>query len=305
MPAWPGWLVAVIGGISMVTGLGGAGAVAQGQLEVANPAVFDAAMIGGGIAFTFGLVYASIRSLRLRRFLPPERYRGPSPVILLLLAVVGAMVAQLPFIGDVVAWMEGREQSDAASFVLLTSTQAGLLLVTGLFVALPRALPGAPPLAGGKVGRSIGLGLAWGIAGWVVATAVGFAITVLFREIGLEPDTQLVEEALNSLNPVIVAFAAIVVAPIAEETFFRGVVYNAWRREHGRRIATYGSALLFAVIHVALISLLPIFLLGIGLAVLYERTRSLLAAIVMHAAFNTISVALTLLERYEVITLPT
>ena len=65
------------------------------------------------------------------------------------------------------------------------------------------------------------------------------------------------------------------------------------------------SAVLFAVIHFSLLGLVPIFLLGLWLAWLYERTHSLLASIVLHATFNGISVALALLVRFDVIQLPT
>jgi membrane protease YdiL (CAAX protease family) len=91
---------------------------------------------------------------------------------------------------------------------------------------------------------------------------------------------------------------------VAEEAFFRGVVFNAWRREAGRRWAFFGSAALFAAIHLSLLSLMPIFLLGIGLAWVYDRTKSLLAPMVMHATVNGISVALALLVRFDVLRLP-
>jgi membrane protease YdiL (CAAX protease family) len=55
---------------------------------------------------------------------------------------------------------------------------------------------------------------------------------------------------------------------------------------------------------VSLISLLPIFLLGLALAWIYERTGSLLAPIAMHATVNGISVALALLVRFDLVQLP-
>ena len=96
------------------------------------------------------------------------------------------------------------------------------------------------------------------------------------------------------LDPWLVVLAIVLFAPIAEELFFRGIVFNAWRREASRRWAYIGSAALFAVIHLSLVSLVPIFLLGLALAWVYERTGSLLAPIAMHATVNGISVALAL-----------
>ena len=68
--------------------------------------------------------------------------------------------------------------------------------------------------------------------------------------------------------------------------------------------AYIGSAALFAVIHLSLASLLPIFLLGIALAWVYERTGTLLAPIVMHATVNGISVAAALALRFGVFDVP-
>jgi membrane protease YdiL (CAAX protease family) len=87
------------------------------------------------------------------------------------------------------------------------------------------------------------------------------------------------------------------VAPVAEEIFFRGVAYNAWERERGPWVAVLGSAALFAAIHGSLFAAVPIFALGVTLALLYRRTGSLAATIAMHAGFNAISVAIALLVR--------
>jgi len=101
-----------------------------------------------------------------------------------------------------------------------------------------------------------------------------------------------------------VVLAIVVIAPIAEELFFRGIVFNAWLRETGRVPAYVGSAALFALIHLSLASLLPIFLLGLALAWVYERTGTLLAPIVMHATVNGISVAAALAFRFGVFDVP-
>jgi uncharacterized protein len=304
-PAWPGWLVALVGGLVAVAGFGALALEATGELVIQNPEVLVGAMIAGSIAATFGLVYECVRSIHVRRWLPLERYRGPSPLILLLLAVVAATAAAVPFSDDVMKLFEGGEISTLGSIVLLTSTQAALLLVTALFVTWPRTLAGSPPFDGGRLARSIALGIGWGVVAWIVANAIGVGIAMIFEALDVPPEPQAAERALEVLDPVIAVVAIVGFAPLAEEIFFRGVAYAGWRREHGVRRATIGSAVLFAVIHFSLLGLVPIFLLGLWLAWLYERTRSLLSSIVLHATFNGISVAIALLARYDVIQLPT
>jgi membrane protease YdiL (CAAX protease family) len=102
---------------------------------------------------------------------------------------------------------------------------------------------------------------------------------------------------------ILVAF--LLVAPAAEEVFFRGVVYNAWERERGPWVAVIGSAALFAAIHASLFAMVPIFALGVILALLYRSTGSLAATIALHAGFNAISVTIALLVRQGILTLPT
>ena len=78
----------------------------------------------------------------------------------------------------------------------------------------------------------------------------------------------------------------------------------AWLREAGRMWAYVGSAALFAAIHLSLESLLPIFLLGLALAWVYQRTGNLLAPITMHATVNGISVAIALAVRFGILDVP-
>ena len=115
---------------------------------------------------------------------------------------------------------------------------------------------------------------------------------------------QAAEEAINTIEPWLVVLPIVVLAPIAEEIFFRGIVFNALLREAGPRWAFLGSATLFAIVHASVVAFVPILLLGLALAWVYRRTQSLLAAIVVHATFNGMSVLLALLQRYEVIGLP-
>lgn len=303
MPRWPGWVLSVSGAIFGLGALGTAAVVASGQLR-ADPDALGILALLGGLLFVAGLVYTAIRQLRVRSHLPPERYRGPSAFLLLALVLVVATVANLPFGSDVAALLVGDgELTLLGAIVILVSTQLALLLVAWLFVQLPRALSGLP-MPGPNATRALRLGFGWGIVAWFGSTVVIAAVASLLEAIGMPPPVQTAERAVALLDPVLVVLAVVVLAPIAEEVFFRGVVYNAWLRESGPRFAAIGSSLLFSVIHLSLVSLLPIFLLGLALAWVYRRTGNLLAPIAMHATVNGISVALAFLVRFELVRLP-
>lgn len=79
------------------------------------------------------------------------------------------------------------------------------------------------------------------------------------------------------------------VVPAGEELFFRGFVYGTLRR-WGRVLATLLSAFFFAAVHQQVVHFLPIFLLGILLALLYERSGSLLPPVLVHGVNNVVAI---------------
>lgn len=304
MPRWPGLLM-VIGGALLA--MGALVAVELYRLDYldADPRVLAILALVGALAFAAGLVYAAIRQLRVRRVLPPERYRGPSVFILLALALLVAGVLNIPFTDDAIALIDGvGELTFLGGIVILTSTQIGLLVVSWLLVYRPRALSALPSFPGRHPGGALLAGVGWGVLAWIGSTIAIVAVGWLLEQLGQPPQPEAAEQAIARLDPWVVIVAVVILAPIAEEIFFRGVVFNAWLREGGRRWAYIGSAALFAAIHLSLLSLLPIFLLGLALAWVYQRKGNLLAPIAMHATVNGISVALALLVRFEIVKLP-
>ncbi|HSI98923.1 MAG TPA: type II CAAX endopeptidase family protein [Patescibacteria group bacterium] len=305
MPRWPGPVLAIGGALLAVVALGTGSLALDGQLGGTDPVVLAWLTVLGALAFTAGLLYSAVRQLRIRRFLAPERYRGPSVLVLLALVLVLASVITAPFGADAAALLLGSgELSLMGSIVLLVSTQAALLIVSWLLVFRPNAMAALPSFPGPDPGRAVRMGLGWGVVAWIVASLASAAVVTLLEALGLDVAPQAAEQALGLVEPWVAVLAIVILAPIAEELFFRGVVFNALLRERGPRLAYIGSAALFAVIHLSIVALLPIFLLGLALAWVYDRTGSLLAPIVMHAVVNGISVAIALLVRFEVIGLP-
>lgn len=285
-------------------------------LPTRDRAVLTLAMlIGGALAAVSGLVLNAVRAVVVREALPLSRYRGPSVIVLLLLAQVASAVGSAAAIGDLQAIEGGGPISVGGALLLLTITQIGLVAAAIGFVAIPNALAGMRLLPQRGALRSVGLGLLLAIPAWIGVTLVGYILTRVLELLGQQPEPGVVEEAIARVDPTVLVLAIVLVAPVAEEIFFRGVVMNAWLREYGERRAVLGSAALFAIIHAnpsgwpafisSLSSVVPIFGLGIGLAVLYRRTGSLLSSMALHAGFNAISLTLALLARLNGWDLPT
>ena len=58
--------------------------------------------------------------------------------------------------------------------------------------------------------------------------------------------------------------------------------------------ATLASAAVFAILHPAL-AIVPVFAMGVCAALVYERTRSLLAPMLVHAVYNACIVGVPML----------
>ena len=87
---------------------------------------------------------------------------------------------------------------------------------------------------------------------------------------------------------------AIVFAPVLEEFIFRGYLLNRWTLRFGALPAMLLSSGLFAILHP---DVLGAFVFAIIMSLLYMKTRSLLAPMVVHAANNIIAVILEWLDR--------
>ncbi len=257
-----------------------------------------------GLAILVGLVANAARSLVVRQDLPENRYRGPSLIVMLVLGIIAANLVAISAARDVAALLGGGDLSAFGTVVILTVTQLGLLGSASLFVAAPQALAGVRLLPERGLWRSVVLGLGLSIPAWIGAQLIGAVIIRLLELVGMRPDAGVAEEALARADPAILVVALVIVAPIAEEIFFRGVVYNAWLREYGPTRALSGSAVLFGFIHGSVFLFVPILALGVVLALVYRRTGSLPAAIALHAGFNGITVALGLLVRFGILDLP-
>jgi uncharacterized protein len=136
----------------------------------------------------------------------------------------------------------------------------------------------------------IGAGVVTALAGLVAAQIATQIVISIWEGAAGHPIKQ--PEQLPSLHGagqlVLAAFAVIIVAPFAEELFFRGFLYQALRRWRGVTQAILLSAAVFAISHGAPLLIVGIFPLGIILAYMFQRRDSLVTTIAAHMTYNTI-----------------
>lgn len=92
--------------------------------------------------------------------------------------------------------------------------------------------------------------------------------------------------SLRDLGLLLILVA--VIAPIAEELFFRGMLYPVLRRRWSPQVAIVVNGFLFALIHFIPILIPGLFLVGMILAWVRERSGSLIPCMLVHALQNTV-----------------
>jgi membrane protease YdiL (CAAX protease family) len=131
------------------------------------------------------------------------------------------------------------------------------------------------------------IGLGCGLM--LLSLAFNFIFGLFLGLFGLriQPDLTPIFAQLSS--PWLLLIGGAIVAPIVEEIFFRGFVFAGLRPRYGWQRAAVISSALFALIHLIPTAIIPIFILGYIFAYLYQRSESIMPAILMHSATNALA----------------
>ena len=139
--------------------------------------------------------------------------------------------------------------------------------------------------------RALALGLGVGLVVLPTVLALqGLSILVIEKLTPLHPQEQEAVEILRATEDwssrIILGIATVILAPIAEEVIFRGILYPTIKRAGYPLAALWGTSILFGLIHLNIATFVPLTFLAIVLVCLYEYTGNLLACITVHSFFN-------------------
>ncbi len=121
-----------------------------------------------------------------------------------------------------------------------------------------------------------------------------FALEAVGLVDGLAPQV-LVTLFAGGGHPVailLLVVLAVVLAPLVEELIFRGCVYRFLKSKAPLLPAQILSGAVFAMLHANLLSFVPLLLVGVLLARIYEKSGNLWVAIWFHAFFNAFSLSI-------------
>ncbi len=169
--------------------------------------------------------------------------------------------------------------------------QSGLLVIVQLVYLLPVVMIFAwrgihwKSLGFGKFQWStLALGCGLLVASYVIILFHNLILTALHIETQGDEISNLFE-LLDS--PFWFFLVGAGLAPLVEEIFFRGFLFQGLRAKYGWIAGMLISSAIFAIAHLDPASLIPTFILGSLLAYLYQRSNSIWPGVLLHMAVNT------------------
>src|SRR5689334_7462063 len=243
---------------------------------------------------------------------PPDRQPAPeaevpwpiwtAPAAVLVGLVVGVFGSVV--VAGIGAAAGGSKNSPAVNLISDLVFDVGFVL-TALYFASIRRRPRPEDFGYHRIALSLGVGacLAGGI-GYYIVTAVYQSLVHLH---GSDKLPQSLGVGSSTAALAAAAVFVCVVAPIAEEFFFRGFIFGALRRWHvvlgGRDIGTWLAAaitgILFGIAHTGSASsqyLIPLGFLGFVLCLVRWRTRSLYPCMALHSINNSLALGVNQLH---------
>jgi membrane protease YdiL (CAAX protease family) len=139
----------------------------------------------------------------------------------------------------------------------------------------------------------VGPALAWLVGVWVTYIVLSNIYGALVNAPETSNQAKELGASDSTLNLVAVTVLVTVVAPLAEEFFFRGFCFPALWRWLGWLPGALLAGAIFAGIHIGSVDavfLPPLVVLGFLLCVLYKQTGSLLPCFALHSLNNSLAI---------------
>ncbi len=227
----------------------------------------------------------------------PWRWRDVGKTVLLIL--FGTILLSLVSIGVMIATGTIPDENVSMAAAPLFAVGVGIyaFVILGIYLFAVRRVPPTVTNRWSFLGwRSFEQKWIWGLPLLVLVQFVGMAVANLVFVLpftGTNYENPQIEAitgggALSGTDLWLLMILIAVVAPLAEELFFRGMLYPLLRQRLSIWPSILVNGLLFSLIHI-LPPLLPgLFLVGVVLAWVREKSGSIVPCILLHALQNGI-----------------
>ena len=130
-----------------------------------------------------------------------------------------------------------------------------------------------------------------GLKGWLTIIPFVLLISLIMNSLidkqnGSNPLLEIVLNNNNYLSFFLLFVTTTLLAPLFEEIIFRGILLPTLSRDFGVISGIIVSAFIFALAHLSLGEMPPLFVLGIGLAITRIASGSLFSSVIMHSLWN-------------------
>lgn len=138
---------------------------------------------------------------------------------------------------------------------------------------------------GGFEWSTLGIGCGLLVASYVIILAHNAVLMLL----GVETQGDQILELFAALDsPVWFILVGVVFAPVVEELFFRGFLFQGFRQKYGWVKGGLLSSVIFGMAHLDPAAFLPTAILGFLLAYMYHRSNSVWPPIILHVLVNAL-----------------
>jgi hypothetical protein len=209
---------------------------------------------------------------------------GPGVALLgVVIALAAGVVLSIP--GLVLGHRANGDLTTFGNVFVQAATELGFLLV-------PMAIAATRGAAGiSEIFRRLGLRLFRPSAlKWMVAAIVLYLIfTAVYTQLIVQPHQKDIAEGFGSAPVQILMI--VVLSPFCEEVCFRGMLFGGLREKLPRIGAALICGVIFGGLHATtgVTAVPPLIVFGFLLALLYEKTGSIVPGIILHMLNNAVA----------------
>jgi membrane protease YdiL (CAAX protease family) len=126
----------------------------------------------------------------------------------------------------------------------------------------------------------------------IIILVVNSVSSYLFSDYPLQKNVN--QLSISREITIIQLLSIVVIAPVAEEFYFRGILFNYFEKRNGKLFILILTSLIFSIIHFNVPATPTLFILGISLGLIKLTTDSIFITIIMHSIFNCIMLLMIL-----------
>jgi membrane protease YdiL (CAAX protease family) len=209
---------------------------------------------------------------------------GPWTAVLGILMAIGTGIMLSVPVALVDQPVDGEDLSDAATALVQLAAALGFLLVPFAIAAGRGATPRDAAARLGLRGFQPSA-----LLSMLAAAGAYLAFGIAYAQIVGEPKQEDIADKLGAVPVQILLI--VIAAPISEEVCFRGFLFGGLRERLPRLAAALISATIFGALHATtgVSAVPPLIFFGFVLALLYERTGSIVPGILLHMLNNSVA----------------